>query len=78
MAQLSKQERIDKLQQTFKSVEDDYLRILRGESNGYNSNGLEMIEEEEDEEDDLDEAEDGDEEEEEEEEIVPRKRMRFT
>lgn len=44
MAQLSKTERIDKLQQTFKVVEDDYLRILRGGSNGFNGDAMEIDE----------------------------------
>ena len=39
MAQLPKPERIDKLQQTFKIVEDDYLRILKIGSKSLNGNG---------------------------------------
>ena len=50
MAQLSKPERLDKLQQTFKAVEDDYLRLLRVESNGLNGDGMETDGDEEDEE----------------------------
>jgi hypothetical protein len=40
LAQLSKAERIDKLQQTFKGVEDDYLRLLKLRSNGFNGDGF--------------------------------------
>lgn len=47
LSQLAKPERIDKLQQTFKSVEDDYLRLLKIRSNGFNDNGVETDEDEE-------------------------------
>ena len=50
MSQLPKPERIDKLQQTFKSVEDDYLRLLKIGSNGFNGDGVETDEDAEDEE----------------------------
>jgi hypothetical protein len=55
LAQLSKAERIDKLQQTFKIVEDDYLRLLKVGSNGFNGDGMGMDEIEEEEEKDTDE-----------------------
>jgi len=59
LAQLAKAERIDKLQQTFKGVEDDYLRIMNLGSNGYNGNvtdedGMETDEDLDDEETDED------------------------
>ena len=54
LSQLAKAERIDKLQQTFKSVEDDYLRILKIGSNGFNDNGVETEEDEDLEEEDAD------------------------
>jgi hypothetical protein len=44
LSQLAKPERIDKLQQTFKSVEDDYLRLLKIGSNGFNGEGVETDE----------------------------------
>jgi hypothetical protein len=50
LSQLAKPERIDKLQQTFKSVEDDYLRLLKIGSNGFNGEGVETDEDAEDEE----------------------------
>lgn len=46
-------ERIDKLQQTFKGVEDDYLRILRINMNGFNGDTMDTDESEEDESDDV-------------------------
>ena len=53
MAQLDRAERIDKLQQTFKGVEDDYLRILRINTNGFNGDRMDMDESEEEESDDV-------------------------
>lgn len=52
MAQLPKSERIDKLQQTFKGVEDDYLRLLRVGSNGVNGDNMETDDDDDDEGDD--------------------------
>jgi hypothetical protein len=49
LAQLPKGERIDKLQQTFKGVEDDYLRLLKMGSNGFNGDTMDIDEEEEEE-----------------------------
>lgn len=54
---MPKAERIDKLQQTFKGVEDDYLRIMRLGSNGYNGDDADDMETD-DEEDDEDEEDD--------------------
>ena len=51
MAQLDKSERIEKLQQTFKGVEDDYLRLLRIGSNGFNGDSMDTDESEMDEDD---------------------------
>jgi len=48
-------ERIDKLQQTFKGVEDDYLRILRINTNGFNGDRMDTDESEEEESDDVEE-----------------------
>jgi hypothetical protein len=48
LAQLDKKERVDKLQQTFKGVEDDYLRLLRVGSNGFNGEHVDTDEEEDD------------------------------
>jgi hypothetical protein len=45
---LSKKDRIDKLQQTFKGVEDDYLRLLRIGTNGFNRDAVETDESEDD------------------------------
>jgi len=53
LAQLDRAERIDKLQQTFKGVEDDYLRILRINMNGFNGDRMDMDESEEEESDDV-------------------------
>jgi hypothetical protein len=62
LAQLPKSERIDKLQQTFKGVEDDYLRLLRVGSNGVNGDNMETDDDEDDEgDDDGDGEEQGDE-----------------
>jgi hypothetical protein len=74
LAQLPKQERIDKLQQTFKGVEDDYLRLLRIGTNGANGDGWETDQDDEDEDRDDEVEENG-----EEEEISdrPKKRVRF-
>ena len=55
MAQLDRAERIDKLQQTFKGVEDDYLRILRIKTNGFNGDGMDTDESDEEESDDVEE-----------------------
>ena len=55
LAQLDRVERIDKLQQTFKGVEDDYLRILRINSNGFNRDNMDTDESEEDDSDDVEE-----------------------
>jgi hypothetical protein len=55
LAQVPRPERLDKLQQTFKSVEDDYLRIMGLGRNGHNGemeSDWEDEEEEEEEEDD--------------------------
>lgn len=57
MAQLAKAERIDKLQQTFKGVEDDYLRLLRVGSNGFNGDLMESGDDEDDEEEEDEEEE---------------------
>lgn len=57
LAQLAKAERIDKLQQTFKGVEDDYLRILKVGSNGFNRDGEETDESEVSEDDNNDNVE---------------------
>jgi hypothetical protein len=51
LAQLDRVERIDKLQQTFKGVEDDYLRILRINTNGFNGDRMDTDESEEEESD---------------------------
>lgn len=72
MAQLPKAERIDKLQQTFKGVEDDYLRLLKMGSNGYNGNTMDIDEEEEEDREGVEE-----EEEEMETEARPAKRVRI-
>jgi hypothetical protein len=53
LAQLDRAERIDKLQQTFKGVEDDYLRILRINTNGFNGDRMDTDESEEEESDDV-------------------------
>lgn len=79
MAQLPKAERIDKLQQTFKGVEDDYLRLLNMGSNGYNGDAMDT---DGDDEGDDETGEDGDEEDEEAEEEIeaeerPAKRVRI-
>ena len=65
MAQVARPERIDKLQQAFKGVEDDYLRIMNLGTNGYRRDGAEEWE-----------TEDG-EEEEEEEDGRPSKRIKL-
>jgi hypothetical protein len=74
LAQLSKAARIDKLQQTFKTVEDDYLRLLKVGSTGVNGNGMDIDV-------DVDDEEEGEEEGEEEEEDLeverPPKRIRL-
>jgi hypothetical protein len=54
LAQLSKAERLDKLQQTFKVVEDDYLRLLGLSRNGYDDLDVEADESEDEVENDLD------------------------
>ena len=72
MVQLQKADRIDKLQQTFKGVEDDYLRLLKRGSNGFNGNMMDIDEEEEEDGEDVEE-----EEEEEESEARPAKRVRI-
>lgn len=72
MAQLPKAERIDKLQQTFKGVEDDYLRLLKMGSNGYDGNTMDIDEEEEEDREGVEE-----EEEEMETEARPAKRVRI-
>jgi hypothetical protein len=57
LAQLPKAERIDKLQQTFKGVEDDYLRLLRVGSNGFNGDPVETDGDEDDEDEEEDDEE---------------------
>ena len=52
MAQLAKAERLDKLQQTLKVVEDDYLRLLGLNRNGYNGHNIETDESGDEDEDD--------------------------
>ena len=51
-------ERLDKLQQTFKVVEDDYLRLLGLSRNGYNALDLEVDESEDEADDDGDDDDD--------------------
>jgi hypothetical protein len=48
LAQLTKAERLDKLQETFMAVEDDYLRLLGLGKNGYDGLDLEGEEEDDD------------------------------
>jgi hypothetical protein len=59
LAQLAKAERIDKLQQTFKGVEDDYLRLLRVGSNGLNGDHMDDDDSEDEDDEDITEEEDG-------------------
>jgi hypothetical protein len=54
LAQLAKAERLDKLQETFKVVENDYLRLLGLSKNGYDGLDLEGEEEDDDFDDDVD------------------------
>ena len=72
MAQLQKAERFDKLQQTFKGVEDDYLRLLKMGSNGFNGATMDIDEDEDEDGEDVEE-----EEEEEDSEARPAKRVRI-
>jgi hypothetical protein len=53
LAQLAKAERLDKLQETFKVVENDYLRLLGLSKNGYDELDLEGEEEDDDLDDDV-------------------------